>query len=116
MTKRSDEDKVFINHLKTALFWINESMDVLESPNPRRGGLCNSSCRPSDEFSCCFYEAYTTGIIRGVDWSLAQQASFSVPLFRIFLCVHIDYTSMSAFTISVKLHLTSATRCLCMRS
>ena len=64
MTKRSEEDKVFINHLKTALFWISESMDFLQSPNPRRGGLCNSSCRPSDEFSCCFYEAYTTGIVR----------------------------------------------------
>jgi len=66
MTKRSEEDKVFINRLKTALFWISESTDFLESPNPRRSGLRNSSCRPSDEFSCCFYEAYTTSIIRGV--------------------------------------------------
>lgn len=41
MTKRSEEDKVFINHLKTAFFWISESIDFLEIPNPKRGGLRN---------------------------------------------------------------------------
>ena len=87
MTKRSEEDKVFINRLKTALFWISESMDFLESPNPRRSGLRNSSCRPSDEFSCCFYEAYTTGIIRGIHWSLWRNRPSFLSRSFAFFCV-----------------------------
>lgn len=51
MTKRSEEDKVFINHSRTALFWITESMHFLLSPNPRPGGLRDASFYFSDKFA-----------------------------------------------------------------